>query len=206
MGADGLAAQRQLLGNVVDVRPLGQALKHRKLALGQQRVQRPLIRQPHLKHHAICQLRVDIAPARGHLANGGQQQCRVAVFGGIARRAKLQGTGRHLRFVVHRQHQNNRRVVQRTNPRDGLQPIHPRHGDIQQHHFTRHMAQGFKQLLAIARLAHHQQVFRQADQLLDAFTHDGVIFCYQYTNHRSFLIQSHLGLAGVESMARAPPG
>ena len=36
VGADGLAAQRQLLGNVIDVNALGQALEHRKLTFGQQ--------------------------------------------------------------------------------------------------------------------------------------------------------------------------
>jgi hypothetical protein len=45
------------------------------------------------------------------------------------------------------------------------------------------MAQSLEQLLAIAGLAHHQQVFGQADQLLDAFAHDGVVFSDKYTDH-----------------------
>mgnify|MGYP006152115611 CR=1 FL=1 len=36
VGADGLAAQGQLLGDVVDVGALGQALEHRELTLRQQ--------------------------------------------------------------------------------------------------------------------------------------------------------------------------
>ena len=53
------------------------------------------------------------------------------------------------------------------------------------------MAQCFQQLLTIAGLAHHQQVLGQADQLLDPFTHDGVVFRYQYTNHDYVLINDH---------------
>ncbi|MNP60525.1 hypothetical protein D3C76_1556180 [compost metagenome] len=50
------------------------------------------------------------------------------------------------------------------------------------------MTQGVEQLLAIARLSYHQQVLGQANQLLDAFTDDGVVFGYQYTDHLPFLI------------------
>lgn len=45
------------------------------------------------------------------------------------------------------------------------------------------MTQGFEQLLAIAGLTDHLQVSGQTDQLLDPFTHDGVVFGYQNTNH-----------------------
>ncbi|OMP12969.1 enolase (ISS), partial [Corchorus olitorius] len=140
VGADGLARQRQLLGDVVDVGALGQALEHRKLALRQQRVQRPRLGQAHFEHHAVSQRRVDVTPATRHPTDRGQQQRRITVLGGITCRSGLQRPRRHLCLVVHRQHQDRRGIVQRTYPRDRLQAIHTRHGDIQQYHLTRRVA------------------------------------------------------------------
>ena len=150
-------------------------------------MQGPGIGEADLKHHAVRQVRVDIAPARGDFADCRQQQRRIAVLGGIPSRTDLQRPGGHLCLVMHRQHQDGRRVVQRADPRNRLQAVDPGHGDIQQHHLAGRVTQGFQQLFAVTRLAHHQQVLGQADQLLDAFTDDGVVFGYQYADHGNFL-------------------
>ncbi|MNY37231.1 hypothetical protein D3C86_1717780 [compost metagenome] len=63
MGADGLAAQRQLLGDVVHVGALGQAFEHGKLALGEQRVQWTRVGKTDLENHAVGQFRIDVTPA-----------------------------------------------------------------------------------------------------------------------------------------------
>ena len=170
-------------GDIVDALAAHQALEYRKLALGQLGVGWPRIGQTHLEDHAVGQLRVDIAPTASHLANRRDQQGRVAVLGGVAGGADLEGAGGHLRLVVHGQHQNRRRPGQGANPRDGLQAVDPGHGDIQQYHVALDLAQGLQQLLAIARLAGHLKIAGHADQLLDAFTHDGVIFGYHHSNH-----------------------
>ncbi|MNM49452.1 hypothetical protein D3C81_604580 [compost metagenome] len=164
-------------------------------------MQRPGIGQADLEDHAVGQGRVDIAPATGHPTNGGQQQGRIAVLGGIAGSADLQRPRRHLRFVVHRQHQDRRRVVQGANPWNRLQAVDPRHGNIQQDHLARGMAQGFQQLLAIAGLPRYLHVLGQADQLLDAFTDNGVVFGNQYSNHAMLLIQGD-GHAQAGALAR----
>ena len=172
-----------MLGNVVDAGALHQALEHRELALGQQRMGRPRIGQPDLEDHAVGQFRIDIAPTSGDLANRQQQQGRVAVLSGVTGGTDFQGARGHLRLIMHGQHQDGRRIVQRANPRNRLQAIHPRHRDIQQHHIARQVAQGLQQLLAVAGLTHHLQVLGQADELLDALADDGVVFRHQYSNH-----------------------
>lgn len=64
----------------------------------------------------------------------------------------------------------------RPNTRDRLQAVHPRHGNIQQHHLTGRMTQGLEQLLAVAGFAHHLHVLGQADQLFDALADNRVVF------------------------------
>ncbi|MND72225.1 hypothetical protein D3C80_637700 [compost metagenome] len=146
-------------------------------------MQRPGFGEAYFEHHAVGQRRVDITPATGHPTNRRQQQRGVTVFGGIARRTGLQRPRRHLCLIVHRQHQDRWSIVQRTDTRDRLQAVHTRHRDIQQYHLARCVAQGFEQLLAITGLPRHLHVLGQANQLLDAFTDNGVVFGHQYSNH-----------------------
>ncbi|MNS13926.1 hypothetical protein D3C72_455300 [compost metagenome] len=171
-----------MLGDVVDVGALGQALEHREFALRKQRMQRPRIGQADFEDHAIRQIRINVTPTGRDLANGGEQQRRITVLGRIPGSANLQRPSSHLRFVMHRQYQNRWRIVQSTDARDRFEAIDAGHGDVEQHHFARHIAQGFEQLLTIARLAHHLQILGQANQLLDAFADNGVVFGYQYSD------------------------
>ncbi|MCY1250777.1 hypothetical protein D9M72_644490 [compost metagenome] len=58
-------------------------------------------------------------------------------------------------------------------------------------------------MLAVGGLAHHLQVLGHADQLLDAFTNDGVVFRHQNSNHCTYSTLASL-LCGAGRIERNP--
>ena len=147
---------------------------------------------------------------RRDLANRHQQQRRIAVLGGIACGAKLQGAGCHLRLVMHGQHKNGGRIVQCANPRDGLKTVNPGHGDIQQHHIRMMFGAGIQCRLAVMRHRHHGHAGLLGQQCTQAITRQRLIVCdqhpHRFRTHRAATPPEAAGTAhGRPAAARRSP-
>lgn len=128
--------------------------------------------------------RLDVDPARGHLADAGQQHVGRRVLQDVARSAPAQGVEQVVDLFEHREHDDPRVGEVARDLLAGHKSVFSgRHGNVEQEHVGLQLRRHPVGFVAVGRRAHHLHVLLRVDDEREALPHDFVVVCNHHAGH-----------------------
>ncbi|MDB6067623.1 MAG: Enolase [Pedosphaera sp.] len=177
IGADGLHAQGQFLGNFADDLSRGDQSQHLKFAIRKQFLRGLLRVCGQVGGQFFRKGRADVAAARKHFFDGPHQLGWRAFLGHVTRGTTLQHTHGELILRMHAQDEHRKLWTRLFYLPQHFQSAPARHGDVQDHHVPDLFPDATEGFLGIACLAKNGALEFIGENLLQAMSYYCVIVC-----------------------------